>query len=178
MQKRKHAVAPLQPGNGSCLPIPERFAIENICQPEPVFRPAVFTSPSELYSASELRRRRKRGAARRDLDPFDSIEYFKGEMLQCHRLHFCSRRTMSVSTCFRSRAECSVHSGQCTVPDGSKRPIRIDGSAFSRFRSTVPLTGVPGQFRKPGQGGSARAAKTARVSRGPTADAASAGTRL
>ena len=29
---------------------------------------------------------------------------------------------------------------------------------------------------KPGQGGSARAAKTARVSRGPTADAASAGT--
>jgi len=40
---------------------PERFALENICRPDPVFRLAGFTPPPELYAASELRLFRRRG---------------------------------------------------------------------------------------------------------------------
>ena len=43
----------------------ERFALENTCRPGPVFRPADFTPPSELYAAHELRRLRCRGALSR-----------------------------------------------------------------------------------------------------------------
>ena len=74
MQKRKHAVAPLQPGNGSCLPIPERFAIESIRS-----GPCVLTPPSEIDAASELRLLRWRGFS---LALLNSVEHFMSEMLQ------------------------------------------------------------------------------------------------
>ena len=74
MQKRKHAVAPLQPGNGSCLPIPERFAIESIRS-----GPCVLTPPSEIDAASELRLLRCRGFS---LALLNSVEHFMSEMLQ------------------------------------------------------------------------------------------------
>ena len=45
------------------LPL-ERFALENICRPDPVFWLAGFTPPPSLCAASELRRHGEGGAAR------------------------------------------------------------------------------------------------------------------
>ncbi|PWL64733.1 MAG: hypothetical protein DBY37_01610 [Desulfovibrionaceae bacterium] len=47
---------------------PERFAPENICGPAPVFRPAGFTPPPELYASNELRLLRHRGFSLAPLD--------------------------------------------------------------------------------------------------------------
>ena len=49
----------------------ERFVFENICRPAPVFRPAGFTPPPSLCTASELRRHRRRGRRGFSLPPLD-----------------------------------------------------------------------------------------------------------
>ena len=101
------------------LPL-ERFALENICRPDPVFWLAGFTPPPSLCAASELRRHRRRGGVAASVSlrltpgAFSKREYSTVRPC-CPPNIFCIILLQPVS--MRERSRRGRNSGRKLMPD-------------------------------------------------------------